>query len=132
MGKSLSLDIRERIVALVDEGLSCHEAARRLRISAASAVRIMQCKKQTGGVEAAPQGRPRRSKLDAVSDWLRIRLEAKPDITMPELAEALMVAHDLRATPAMLSRHLIHRLGFTYKSKEDQKRPQWGVFPTNR
>ena len=40
MGKSLSLDIRERVVALVDEGLSCKEAARRLRISAASAVRI--------------------------------------------------------------------------------------------
>ncbi len=27
MGKALSLDIRERVVALVDEGLSCHEAA---------------------------------------------------------------------------------------------------------
>ncbi len=42
MAKSLSLDIRERVVALVGEGLSCREAARRLRISAASAVRIMQ------------------------------------------------------------------------------------------
>ena len=67
MGKSLSLDIRERVVSLVDEGLSCHEAARRMRISAASAVRIMQRKKRTGEVTAEPQGRPRRSKLDAVS-----------------------------------------------------------------
>ena len=115
MGKSLSLDIRERVVALVDEGLSCHEAARRLRISAASAVRIMQRKKRTGGVKAAPQGRPQRSKLDAVSDWLKKQVEAQPDITMPELAEALCAEHGLGATPAMLSRHLIHRLGFTYK-----------------
>lgn len=107
MGKSLSLDIRERVVALVDEGLSCHEAARRLR--------IMQRKRQTGGVMAAPQGRPRRSKLDAVSAWLKACVEASPDITMPELAAALEAEHDLRATPAMLSRHLIHRLGFTYK-----------------
>ncbi len=30
MGKSLSLDIRERVVALVEEGLSCHEAAHRV------------------------------------------------------------------------------------------------------
>ncbi len=119
MGKSLSLDIRERVVALVDEGLSCHEAARRLRISAASAVRIMQRKKRTGGVKAAPQGRPRRSKLDAVSDWLKGQIEAQPDITMPELAEALGAAHGLSATPAMLSRHLIHRLGFTYKKIAD-------------
>lgn len=119
MGKSLSLDIRVRVVTLVEEGLSCHEAARRLRISAASAVRIMQLKKRTGDVKAAPQGRPRRSKLDAVSDWLKGQVEAQPDITMPELAEALGVEHGLRATPAMLSRHLIHRLGFTYKKIAD-------------
>jgi len=58
MGKSLSLDIRQRVVTLVEEGLTCHEAARRLRISAASAVRIMQRKKRTGGVNAAPKGGP--------------------------------------------------------------------------
>lgn len=115
MGKSLSIDIRERVIALVDEGLSCHEAARRLRISAASAVRVVQRKKRTGGVKAATQGRPRRSKLDAVSDWLKANVEATPDITMPELAEALKAQHGMVATPAMLSRHLIHRLGFTYK-----------------
>lgn len=119
MGKSLSLDIRERVVALVNDGLSCHEAARRLRISAASAVRIMQRKRLTGGVTLAPQGRPRRSKLDAVSDWLKTRVEAEPDITMPELTEMLKQEHDLTATPAMLSRHLIHRLGFTYKKIPD-------------
>jgi len=120
MGKSLSLDIRERVVVLVEEGLSCHEAARQLRISAASAVRIMQRKKRTGGVQAAPQGRPRRSKLDAVSGWLKAHVEAEPDITMPELADALAAAHGLCATPAMLSRHLIHRLGFTYKKIPDR------------
>jgi transposase len=38
---------------------------------------------------------------------------------MPELAEALKQEHDLTATPAMLSRHLIHRLGFTYKKIAD-------------
>ena len=120
MGKSLSLDIRERVVALVDDGFSCHEAARRLRISAASAVRIMQRMRRTGGVKAARQGRPRRSKLDAVSGWLKSRVEAVPDITMPELAEALRQERDLTATPAMLSRHLIHRLGFTYKKIPDR------------
>ena len=120
MGKSLSLDIRERVVSLVDEGLSCHEAARRLRISAASAVRIIQRKKLTGGVKAAPQGRPRRSKLDGVSGWLESQIEAQPDITMPELATALKEEHGLTATPAMLSRHLIHRLGFTYKKIADR------------
>ena len=39
---------------------------------------------------------------------------------MPELAEVLKQEHDLAATPAMLSRHLIHRLGFTYKKIPDR------------
>lgn len=120
MGRSLSLDLRERVVALVDEGCSCREAARRLRISAASAVRIVQRKRRTGGAKAAPQGRPRRSKLDAVSDWLRRRVQEEPDITMPELAEVLRQEHNLAATPAMLSRCLIHRLGLTYKKITDR------------
>ncbi len=120
MGKSLSLDIRERVVSLVDEGFSCHEAARRLRISVASAVRIMQRKRRIGSVQAAPQGRPRGSKLDAVSDWLKRRLDAEPDITMAELAEHMLAEHGMRATPAMLSRHLIHRLGYTYKEISDR------------
>jgi hypothetical protein len=38
---------------------------------------------------------------------------------MPELAKALKAEHDLSATPAMLSRHFIHRLGFTYKKIAD-------------
>ena len=36
-------------------------------------------------------------------------------LTMPELAEALRQEHGFTATPAMLSRYLIHRLDFTYK-----------------
>ena len=35
MGKSLSLDIRERVVTLVGDGFSCREAARRLALAAA-------------------------------------------------------------------------------------------------
>ena len=39
---------------------------------------------------------------------------------MSELAEALKAEHGMTATPAMLSRHLIHRLGFTYKKIADR------------
>jgi hypothetical protein len=73
----------------------------------------MRRKRRTGVVKAGPRGRPRRSKLDTVPDWLRKRVEAEPDITMPEPAGALRREQDLTATRAMLSRHLIHRLGFT-------------------
>jgi transposase len=120
MGKSLSLDIRERVVSLVETGHSCHEASRRLCISAASAVRIMQRRRRTGSVAPALQGRPRQSKLDVVSDFLKGQIDAAPDITMSELATVLFERHTIRATPAMLSRHLIHRLNYTYKKIPDR------------
>ena len=120
MGKSLSLDIRERAVTLVEECFSRLEAAHRLRKSAASAVRIMQRKTQTGDVKAAIQGHSRHSKLDSVSGWLRSRIDAEPDITMPELSDALKAEHDLSATPAWPSRHQIHRLGFTPRKFPDR------------
>ena len=43
------------------------------------------------------------------------RVDAEPDVTMPKLVEALQLEHDLTATLAMLSRHLIHRLRYAYK-----------------
>lgn len=120
MGKSLSLDIREGVVSLVEDGNSSREASRRLRISAANAVRIMQRRRRTGSVAPSLQGRPRQSKLDVVSGFLKGQLEAAPDITMLELATALFEGHRIRATPAMLSRHLIHRLGYTYYKTPDR------------
>lgn len=116
MGKSLSLDLRQRVLAFVEEGHSCHEAARRFRISAASAVRIRQRHRQRGTVEAAKRGRRKGSgRLEPLADFLRRQIEAVPDMTMPELAALLLDAHRVRAAPAELSRFLKHRLGLTYK-----------------
>ncbi len=72
-----------------------------------------------GSLEASPQGRPRRSKLDAVSDSRRAWRRSLT-LTMPELADDLLRQRGMRATPAMLSRHLIHRLGYTYKKIADR------------
>jgi transposase len=116
MGESLSLDLRERVLAFIEEGHSCHEAARRFRISAASAVRIRQRYRQLGSVAPAKRGRPAGSgRLERFGDFLRARIERSPDMTMPELSEALWQAHGMRAAPAELSRFVRHRLGFTYK-----------------
>ena len=68
----------------------------------------------------ADPDRPRQSKLDVVSDFLKGQSDAAPDITMSELATVLFERHTIRATPAMLSRHLIHRLNDTYKKIPDR------------
>ena len=59
MAKSLSVDLRKRVVAAVEGGLSRRAAAERFGVSASSAVRWTQ----TGAKTAKPQGgdkRPRR------------------------------------------------------------------------
>ena len=112
MGRSVSLGIGDRVVAVAEGGQSCRGAAR--ADGGPRAVRIMQRKRRrTGGVRSAPQGRPRRRKSDTVSDGLRARVETEPDLTMTEPADARKPEHDRAATPGMLSRRLIHRLGFT-------------------
>jgi transposase len=45
-------------------------------------------------------------------------VEARPAITMPELAARLLEQHGVAAAPAMLSRFLC-RHGFTYKKTPD-------------
>ena len=57
MCRSLSLDLRERILAFIEEGHSCREAARRFWISAASAVRIRQRYRLFGTVAPARRAR---------------------------------------------------------------------------
>tara|TARA_R110000868_G_scaffold116677_11_gene310401 strand:+ start:1248 stop:1403 length:156 start_codon:yes stop_codon:yes gene_type:complete len=48
-------------------------------------------------------------------------VDAVPDITMPELAEALQDAHGLSATPEALSRFLI-REGYSFKKNTGHER----------
>ena len=125
MGKSLSLDLRQRVLAFIEEGHSRRHAAAVFRVSISSAIRIADRYRRTGDVAPMPQGRPRGGgKLEAYRAFVTSRVDAAPDITMPELAEALWAAHQVRAAPAVLSRILKHRLGYTYKKNPDRHGPR--------
>ncbi len=114
MGKPLSLDIRQRIVAYVEAGHSCRAAAAKFDVSPSFVVKLMQRWRRTGSLEPARQGRPPGGRLLPVHGFLRRTVEARPDITMPELAIALFEAHGVVADPSALSRCLI-KLGYSYK-----------------
>jgi transposase len=61
MGRALSRDLRDRVVAAVEGGLSWRAAAERFGVSAASAIRWRQLSRQHGTPAAKPQGGDRRS-----------------------------------------------------------------------
>jgi transposase len=119
MGMSYSLDLRERIVALVSSGVSRRAAAARFGVSPSCAVKLVKRARTTGDPAPARQGRPAGGgKLSAHEAFLIARVQAKPDITMPELAAELEAARGVKAHAASLSRVLC-RAGFTYKKSLD-------------
>src|SRR5271170_5447088 len=104
MTKAYSQDLRDRVIAAVEEdGLSRRAAARRYRISDAAAVRWVQA--HTGGRRTPlRQGGDRRSRLPAHSPWLLALIEAEPDLTLASVAQRLLAEHGVRADAGMLSR----------------------------
>src|SRR5690349_6693337 len=119
MTQSFSLDLRVRIAAFVGAGQPCRAAARHFGVSDSCAIKLMQRQRHSGSRAPARQGRPPGSgKLVPYESFLIQAVEAKPAITMPELAARLLEEHGVVAAPAMLSRFLC-RCGFSYKKSPD-------------
>ena len=64
MGKPYSMDLRERVVAAIESGLSTRQAAARFAIGIATAGTWARLKRSTGEVRPAKQGKPKGSVLD--------------------------------------------------------------------
>jgi transposase len=119
MTQSFSFDLRVRVAAFVEAGHSCRAAARHFGVSDSCAIKLMQRKRYSGSLAPARQGRPLGGgKLVPHEAFLVQTVEARPAITMPELAAKLLEQHGVVAAPAMISRFLCRR-GFTYKKSPD-------------
>ena len=120
MPRPYSLDLRERIFASHERGMSCREIGDFFGVSASCATKLSQRQRQAGTLEPGTLGRPRGSgKLEPYRDFLIDTVTTKPDITMPELATRLEDVHAVVVHPASLSRFL-RKAGFTYKKSSDR------------
>lgn len=115
MPAPLSLDLRRRFRFWIEEGLSGREAARRLRISAATGARLAQKVRCGQSLVPAKCGRPVGSgKLGAFQGFLVELVTQDPDITLCELRDALAEAEGVAVHHSAIARALA-RLGFSYK-----------------
>lgn len=90
MSKALSVDLRERVIAAIDGGMSCRGAAARFGVSAASAIRWRALERRQGDVRPGPLGGDRRSgRIEAQADVILGLIEERPDITLAEIEAAL-------------------------------------------
>ena len=90
MGQPLSMDLRTRLLAAIDGGMSCRLAAARFGVAPSTAIRWQAQWRATGNCSPKPQGGDMRSRLieergqDILAFW-----EDRKDITLEELRAGL-------------------------------------------
>jgi transposase len=116
MGKPYSLDLRERVVAALEAGLSTDQAATRFSIGKATAGAWGRLKRAQGDVRPAKQGKPKGSVLDPHADFILGALREKPDLTLDEMVERLATECDVRVVRTAVWKFL-DRHGQTHKKR---------------
>jgi transposase len=90
MSKALSVDLRDRVVAAIESGMSCRQAALRFGVSASSAIRWRVLARTRGDVRPGPLGGDRRSgRIEAHAELILGLVEQKRDATLAELRAGL-------------------------------------------
>ena len=103
--RAYSMDLRERVVAAVDAGMTQPQAATRFGVSLRTVERYLARRRATGSLVATAQRhgpQPRvRQQLHA---WLPDRLDAAADATRAEHVAAFVAAGGERVSLASMSR----------------------------
>jgi transposase len=90
MAKSLSVDLRDRVIAVIDGGVSRRQAAARFGVSVSSAIRWHALARRSGHATPKRQGGDRRSgRIEAHAGVILDAVAKQSDITLAELRELL-------------------------------------------
>ena len=116
MGQPLSMDLRSRLLAAVDDGMSCRGAAARFGVAPSTAIRWHAQRRETGSFAPRPQGGDMRSRrVEERSDDILALWAARKDITLEELRTGL-AEMGLTVSEAGLHRFFVRR-GMTRKKR---------------
>ena len=90
MATALSNDLRKRVLAAVDGGMSCRRAAQRLGVSAASAIRWNDRRRREGNFCPKALGGDHRSgRIEAHGELIVSLVDETPDMTLGEIQARL-------------------------------------------
>jgi transposase len=122
MAKTLSQDLRSRLITAVESGLSRRAAARRFEVGVATAIRWVREYRTTGATTAKRKGGDRRShRIEAFHTIIDQAIKAQVDITLVELAEMLHRHHGVSFAPSTIWRFL-DRHDITFKKNRARQR----------
>lgn len=116
MAQPLSMDLRSRLLATVDGGMSCRAAASRFGVAPSTAIRWQAQRRDTGDFAPKPQGGDMRSRRveERAADILAL-WGARKDISLEEL-RADLGGLGLIVSVAGLHRFFVRR-GMTRKKR---------------
>jgi transposase len=114
MGKPHPIELRERVVAFVDEGHTHRAAARHFRVSPRFVNDMIKLRRETKALSPKPQGNGGRGKLEACADWVRAFLARHDTATLDEIRSALEAEKGVNVHRASIGSWL-HRLGLSHK-----------------
>lgn len=90
MAKSLSVDLRRRVIAVIEGGVSRRQAAARFGVSVSSAIRWHALARRSGDATPKRQGGDRRSgRIEAHAAVILDAVAKQADITLAELRDLL-------------------------------------------
>ena len=89
MGRPLSLDLRQRMMAAFEEGLSRRAVAHRFAVSPSCMIKLVQHHQRTGSLQPKPATRRKTYALAAHEKLVRAMVASQPDLTLDELKAAL-------------------------------------------
>lgn len=89
MAKPLDHDLRIRIIAAVDDGISCRAAARRFDVSPSAVIKLMARYRATGSAKPGQMGGHRPRRLEGEREWMLARIGEQADVTTRALADEL-------------------------------------------
>jgi len=120
MARAYSLDLRERVVAMVARGETCRSVAAAFDVSVASVVKWSQRARTTGSAAAKVMGGKRPYLLEGERSFLLGRLAEKPDLTLHA------VLSELRERGVAVSRdtlwRFLRREGVSFKKNAFRQR----------
>jgi transposase len=112
MSAPLSKDLRKRILAAKEEGLSHASIAKAFRVSVSAITRLLALYRATESLMPRPRKAGRKPRLDeAMLEKIRKRIEARPDISLRELIDEF----SLPVSAPALCRTLNGKLGLRRK-----------------
>ncbi|HLH12712.1 MAG TPA: IS630 family transposase [Methylovirgula sp.] len=89
MGRPLSNDLRERVVAAVAAGESCRSVAARFGVAVSSVVKWSQRYRATGSVSPGKMGGHRKPVLEPHRAFIKERIRQTPHLTLHKLKDEL-------------------------------------------